>query len=305
MSLLIVGTVGLDTVETPFGKKSDILGGSSVYAAISASFFSAVSIVSVIGEDFKSEDFDFLRKQKINLDSIAVLPGKTFRWSGFYEFDMDQAHTKGTDLNVLMQFDPVLSDKDKKASFVFLANLDPDIQLKIIDQLEAPKMIGADTMDFWIKNKKDSLIKVISKVDLLFINEGEIRMLVGTPNIPKAAKELLKLGVKTVIVKKGEHGALVFTNDSYFALPAYPQEIFQDPTGAGDSFAGGLFGYIAKKREISFKNMKNGIVFGSIMASFNIEDFSFERMKSLTNNDILNRAKEFHLFSSFDPLVEI
>ena len=254
MSVLIVGTVALDSVETPFGKEG-ILGGSAVHASIASRFFSPTSIVGPIGKDFPKEHLDFLAERKIDISGLARMSGKTFRWSGFYEFDMNQAHTRETQLNVLLDFNPKLDDKLKKTPFVFLANLDPEIQLKIISQLDKPTMIAADTMDFWIKSKREALHEVIRKVDYVLMNEGEIRMFMETPNVPLAARRLLELGAKAVIVKQGEHGALLFSKDYHFSAPSYPQDMFRDPTGAGDSFAGGFIGYLASTGDLDPGNI--------------------------------------------------
>jgi len=299
MQVLVVGTIALDTVETPFGKKEGILGGSAVHASISSSFFSNTSIVGPVGEDFPAEHLDFLKTRNINLSGLENIKGKTFRWSGYYEFDMNQAHTRDTQLNVLLEFNPVLDANLKKTPFVFLANLDPEIQLKILNQLECPKLTAVDTMDFWIKSKRDVLHEVIKKVDFVLMNEGEIRMFMETPNIPLAARRLIKLGAKAVIVKQGEHGALLFTDDYHFSAPSYPQEIFRDPTGAGDSFAGGFIGYLAKTGDLSEGNIRRSVIIGSVMASFNIEDFSLDRMRRLKVHEIIERFDEFKKFSDF------
>lgn len=300
MSLLIAGTIALDTVETPFGKKENVLGGSAIHAGVSASFFTDVFLCSVIGQDFPEEHIKFLESRNINVSQVKKEQGQTFRWSGYYEYDMNQAHTRDTKLNVLLQFNPKLSEEYKDAEFVFLANLDPDIQLGIISQLNCPKFIAADTMDFWIKSKKEYLYKLIKKIDFILINEAEIRMFMGTPNIPLAAKRLIELGAKGVIVKQGEHGALMFTKDVHFSAPSYPQEMFCDPTGAGDSFAGGFMGYISKTKDLSLENIKKAIILGSVMASFNIEDFSLDRMRRLLKHEIHDRYSEFKKFSEFE-----
>ncbi len=302
MSLLIAGTIALDTVETPFGKKENILGGSAVHAGISAGFFTDVSLLGIIGRDFPKEHEDFLLSRKIDLSNIIRTDGKTFRWSGYYEYDMNQARTRDTQLNVLSQFNPVLSPAHKKAEYVFLANLDPEIQLKIISQLGSPKLIAADTMDYWIQNKRDKLHEVIKLVDYLLINESEVRMFMETPNIPLAAKRLMKLGAKNVIIKQGEHGALLFSENMHFSAPSYPQEAFRDPTGAGDSFAGGFVGYLAKTKDLSASNIRKAVIIGSTMASFNIEDFSLDRMKTLKLHEILERYEEFRKFAEFSEL---
>ncbi|MFA4967706.1 MAG: PfkB family carbohydrate kinase [Candidatus Margulisiibacteriota bacterium] len=302
MSVLIIGTIALDTVETPFGKKQDILGGSAVHAAISSSFFAPTRIIGPLGEDFPEEHLTFLKSRGIDLSALKKMKGKTFRWSGFYEFDMNQAHTRDTQLNVLLDFDPKLDEETKKTPFVFLANLDPEIQLKVISQLKGPKLVASDTMDFWIKSKREALHEVVKKVDFLLINESEIRMFMETPNIPLAAKRLLELGAKAVIVKQGEHGALLFTENAHFSAPSYPQAQFKDPTGAGDSFAGGFIGYLAKTGDLSEGNIRRALIVGSVMASFNIEDFSLDRMKRLKKHEIGERFEEFKKFSEFEAL---
>jgi len=302
MSSLIVGTIALDTIETPFGKKPDILGGSAVHASVSASFFSEVAILGPLGKDFPAEHLKFLESRKIDTSHLKVIDGLTFRWSGFYEFDMNQAHTRETQLNVLTQFKPQLNDKLAGSEFVFLANLDPEIQLSVLSQLKKPKLVAADTMDFWIKSKREALHEVIRQVDYILINESEIRMLMETPNIPYAARQLLKLGAKAVIVKQGEHGACLFAEDWHFSAPSYPQEMFRDPTGAGDSFAGGFMGYLAQSGDVSPGNIRRALILGSVMASFNIEDFSLDRMRRLKRHEITERFEEFRKFSEFEAL---
>lgn len=302
MNLLIAGTVALDTIETPFGKKTDILGGSAVHAAVSASFFADVSICAVIGKDFPKEHLEFLKNRNIDISGITTGASDSFRWSGYYEYDMNQAHTRDTKLNVLLEFDPKLNESQKKSEIVFLANLDPDIQLKVLSELNGPSFLAADTMDFWIKSKKPALYEVIKKVDFILINESEIRMLMETPNIPLAAKRLIGLGAKGVIIKQGEHGALLFTKNIHFSAPSYPQEIFYDPTGAGDSFAGGFMGYLAKTSDFSDAGLRRAVIVGSTMASFNIEDFSLDRMKRLKKHEISDRFNEFKKFSEFESI---
>jgi len=302
MSVLISGTVALDSVETPFGKKENILGGSAVHAAVSASFFTPTSILSIVGEDFPKEHLDFLEARKIDTSGIKKIKGQTFRWSGYYEYDMNQAHTRDTKLNVLTQFSPELGDDQKQADHVFLANLDPAIQLKIISELDRPKLVAADTMDYWIKGQREKLHEVIRKVDFILMNESEIRMFMETPNLPLAAKRLLEMGTRAVIIKQGEHGALLFTQNFHFSAPSYPQEAFRDPTGAGDSFAGGFIGYLARTGDLSDGNLRRAVIMGSVMASFNIEDFSLDRMRRLKIREIMERFEEFRKFSEFEAL---
>jgi len=299
MSVLVVGSVALDTVKTPFGEKKGILGGSAVHASVSSSFFSQTIVVGPVGEDFPAEHTDFLKSRNIT-NKLQIIKGRTFRWSGYYEFDMNQAHTLDTELNVLSAFNPEIGDEIKKTPFVFLANLDPEIQLKVLDQLDQPRLVAADTMDFWIKSKREALHEVIKRVDYVLMNEGEVRMFMETPNIPLAARRLLKLGAKAVIIKQGEHGALLFTDNSHFNAPSYPQEVFRDPTGAGDSFAGGFIGYLARTGDLSEGNIRRAVIVGSVMASFNIEDFSLDRMRRLKPHEIAERFDEFRRFSEFE-----
>lgn len=302
MTVLIVGTIALDSIETPFGKKQDILGGSAVHASVASSFYADTAIMGVVGSDFPGEHLDFLKSRNIDVAGIQVLSGETFRWSGFYEYDMNQAHTRDTRLNVLSIFEPKIPEKLKKAEFVFLANLDPQIQLKVLGQLEKPKLVAMDTMNFWISSKREALHRVMERVDVVLMNDGEIRQFMETPNIPLAASRLLKLGVKAVIVKKGEHGALLFSDGVHFSAPSYPQDVLRDPTGAGDSFAGGFIGYLAKTDDLKEANIRRAIIIGSVMASFNVEDFSLDRMKRLKQKEIIQRFEEFKRFSEFEAL---
>lgn len=302
MTVLIVGTIGLDTIETPFGKKESILGGSAVHASVSSSFYAKTAILGVAGSDFPEQHLEFLRSRRIDTSGIAILAGDTFRWSGYYEFDMNQAHTRDTRLNVYTLFDPVLPANLKSSEYVFLANLDPELQLKVLDQLEGPELVAMDTMDFWIRNKRDALHEVIKRVDVVLMNDGEARQFMETPNIPIAASRLLELGARAVIIKKGEHGALLFSDGVHFSAPSYPQHMLRDPTGAGDSFAGGFIGYLAKTRDLSQANIRRAIIVGSAMASFNVEDFSLDRMKRLKHKEIIERFDEFRRFSEFEPI---
>ncbi|MFH1683554.1 MAG: PfkB family carbohydrate kinase [Candidatus Margulisiibacteriota bacterium] len=302
MSVLIVGSIGLDTIETPFGKKKDILGGSAIHASVSSSFYTDTAMVGVAGSDFPKEHLEFLRSKNIDVSGIQILPGETFRWSGYYEYDMNQAHTKDTRLNVYSLFDPKIPDKLKDSEYVFLANLDPELQLKVLSQIKKPKLVAMDTMNFWINNKREALKEVIKGVDVVLMNDGEARQFMETPNIPIAAKKLLKLGAKSVIIKKGEHGALLFSDGTHFSAPSYPQDMLRDPTGAGDSFAGGFIGYLAKTDDISEANIRRAIIVGSVMASFNVEDFSLDRMKRLKHKEIADRFDEFRRFSEFEAL---
>lgn len=302
MSLLIVGTIALDSIKTPFGAKQEILGGSAVHAAMAASFFTAPTLVGPIGNDFPAEHLAFLKSRNINLSAVQQLPGPTFRWGGYYEYDMNQAHTLDTQLNVLTQFDPVIPEAYRSEPYLFLANLDPELQLKVISQMKKPKLIAADTMNFWIESKRELLHELIKKVDYMLLNEAEIRQFMETPNLPLAARRLLKLGCKGVIVKKGEHGALLFTEAGHFSAASYPQEELRDPTGAGDSFAGGFMGYLARSDDLTEANLRRAIIAGSVMASFNVEDFSLDRLRRLKKHEIVERFEEFRQFSAFEAL---
>jgi len=298
VDLIILGTIGLDSVKTPFGKIKEGLGGAAVYASVAASFFSKPGIVSIMGEDFPEAYLQFLSKKGIDLSGIEK-QGKTFRWDAFYEFDMNEAKTIKTELNSLESFKADLPDNYKDAKYVFLANIDPELQMKVIEQLKNPEFIVLDTMNFWIENKKEELIEVIKQVNLLLLNESEARQLFNTPFLIKAAKEALKLGPKAVIIKKGEHGSLLFTDDKYFSAPGYPLEEIKDPTGCGDSFGGALIGYLAKTKDTSEANLRKAIVYGSVIASYNAEDFSLNRLKTLTEKDIEKRYNEFHDIRKF------
>ncbi len=302
MTVLIVGTIGLDTIETPFGKKESILGGSAVHAAVSSSFYGQTAIVGVAGSDFPEEHLEFLRSREIDVSGIKIMSGETFRWSGYYEYDMNQAHTRDTRLNVYALFDPEVPERLRDAEYVFLANLDPELQLKVLEQLRKPKLVAMDTMDFWIKNKRKALHEIIRRVDVVLMNDGEVRQFMETPNIPIAAGRLLKLGAKSVVIKKGEHGALLFSDGVHFSAPSYPQDLLRDPTGAGDSFAGGFIGYLAKTGDLSERNIRRAIIVGSVMASFNVEDFSLDRMKRLRHREIIERFDEFRRFSEFEAI---
>ncbi len=304
MSVLIAGTVALDDLKTPFGEKKNILGGSAVHASVSSSFFATVAMCGVVGEDFPKEHIDFLKSRNINTAGILRIPGKTFHWEGYYEYDMNQAHTLTTDLNVLTSFNPVLSDEEKKSEFVFLANLDPDIQCGIIDQLKKPRIIALDSMNYWIDTKKKKLVEAVSKANIVLLNDMEARQFAGSPNLIAAAKQILMLGPSYVIIKKGEHGALCFSKEFNFAAPSFPQENLVDPTGAGDSFAGGLIGYLSRCKQIDPNNIKRAIVIGSVMASFNVEDFSLNRLRTLKPAEIVDRYNSIKQYCWFDEIEE-
>ena len=299
VDVIMVGTVALDSVRTPFGEVVETLGGSAVYASVAAGIFANVGLVGVVGKDFPEKHIEFLRTKGIDLAGLEIADGDTFRWKGYYEYDMNQAHTVDTRLNVLSRFDPSLPEAYRDCRYVFLANTDPGIQLNVCDQMRKPKLIMLDTMNFWIEHKKDALEKIIGRVDVMLTNDAEARQYFGTPNLIKAGRSFLDMGPKAVIIKKGEHGAILFTGDQCFCAPAYPLENLVDPTGAGDSFAGGFIGWLAKTDDISPRNMRKAVVFGSAIASFNAEDFSLNRLKSITRDDIFNRYMMFQDIASF------
>ena len=296
--VLITGTVAFDTIQTPFGKVEKALGGSAAYASFAASFFSKPNVLSIVGRDFPKDYIELLKKHNINLDGLQIL-GKTFFWEGFYEFDMNEAKTKKTELNSLAEFKIKMPDNYKNIKYVFLANIDPDLQLDALSKIKAPKFVVADTMNFWISSKKNSLMELIKKVDVLLLNDGESRQLFNTVSLVKAAKSVLNLGPKAVIIKKGEHGALLFTKEKHFSAPGYPLEEIKDPTGCGDCFGGAFIGYLAKTNDLSESNLRKAIIYGSVVASYNAEDFSLNRIKTLTMKDIEKRYNEFKEIREF------
>ena len=296
--VLIVGTVALDTIETPFGRAERVLGGSATYASFAASFFSKPALISVVGNDFPKEYLDLMKKRNIDVDGLKVI-GKTFHWDGFYEYDMNEARTRKTELNSLEHFKVEVPEKYKNIKYVFLANIDPEQQLETLRQMNKPGFVVLDTMNFWINNKKKSLIEVIKNVDVLLLNDGEARQLFNTINLVSAANQALNIGPKAVIIKKGEHGALLFTKNKHFNAPSYPLENIKDPTGCGDSFGGAFIGYLAKTKDLSERNFRRAIVYGSVVASHNAEDFGLNKLKHLTINDIEKRYKEFQDIREF------
>lgn len=302
MSILVVGSVAFDSVETPFGKAEDVLGGSATYFSTSASYFTDVKLVAVVGEDFPEEHIAGLKEKGIDLAGLKKVPGKTFRWKGRYDYDLNQAHTLETHLNVFSAFNPEVPESYKDSPFVFLANIDPELQMKVLEQVRKPKLIACDTMNFWIEGKPDALRKLLKNVDLFVINEGEAREFSGQASLVKAAKEILACGPKTLIIKRGEYGALMFNGSSMFSAPAYPLEEIFDPTGAGDTFAGGLMGYLANTGDLSEDNIRKAIIFGSVMASFNVEAFSLNRLKTLTLPEIRARYSEFKRLTHFEDI---
>lgn len=302
MSILTIGTVAFDTIETPYGKVDYVVGGASLYASWAATFFAdQVYMISIIGEDFPEDELKTLEKRGAITTGIEkVVGGKSFYWSGKYLDDMISRETLITDLNVLADFNPVIPEEAKNAEYVLLGNLTPAVQNAVLDQLTGtPKLVVLDTMNFWIDVAREELDRVISRVDLLTINDEEARMLSDERSLMKAAKKIMKMGPKYLIIKKGEHGAMLFHEDNIFYVPAMPIPDVIDPTGAGDTFAGGMLGYIAKQDTVDFETIKTGIVYGSASASFCVEDFSNDKLKSITTEDILSRVSQFKELVSF------
>jgi sugar/nucleoside kinase (ribokinase family) len=301
--LLIVGTVAFDAIETPFGKTDKILGGAATYIGLSASFFNVDSaIVSVVGEDFPQEHLDLLSERNINIEGIEIVKGgKTFFWSGKYHNDMNSRDTLATELNVLADFNPIVPENYKDADVVMLGNLHPIVQSSVLNQMTTqPKLVVLDTMNFWMDCALPELLEVIKRVDVITINDEEARQLSGEYSLVKAAAKIHTMGPKYVVIKKGEHGALIFHNKDVFFAPALPLEEVFDPTGAGDTFAGGFSGYIAQSEDISFENMKNAIIHGSNLASFCVEKFGTERMVDLNKEDVYARLQQFKSLTQFD-----
>ena len=299
MSLLVVGSVALDSVKTPHGEIQEGLGGSATYFSIAAGCFTKVRLVAVVGEDFPERHVAFLRSRGVDLRGLCRTKGKTFRWKGSYGEDMNEAKTLKTELNVFETFRPALPPAYKDTSFVFLANIDPDLQRGVVDQITDPHLVACDTMNYWISSKPRALKKTLSRVDVLFLNEGEARQLAGGSNLLTAARQLLAMGPSTVVIKRGEYGALLFKKDSIFWAPAYPLETVRDPTGAGDSFAGGFMGYLSRQKGITETRLRRALIYGSIMASFNVEDFSLNRLRKTKREDIERRFRAFRMLVRF------
>jgi sugar/nucleoside kinase (ribokinase family) len=302
MSLLVVGSVAFDSVKTPFGEVDEVLGGSATYFSTAASYFTEVSLVAVVGTDFPDKHLTFLKSRKIDIEGIEKQDGKTFRWKGEYGYELNEARTLDTQLNVFQSFKPKLPESYKDKKIVFLANIDPDLQREVLEQVNKPALVACDTMNFWIEGKRDSLLKTLKLVDILLISDGEARELSGEPNLVKAANVILSFGPKTLIIKQGEYGALMFSGDRIFSAPAYPLESIFDPTGAGDCFGGGFMGYLSNTMNFEESNIRKAIIFGSVMASYNVEAFSLDRIKSLDYREIKDRYQEFKKLTHFEDL---
>ena len=293
-SVLIVGSVALDSVETPYGKKSDMLGGSATYSSLAASHFASVRLVAVVGNDFPAECRQLLESRKINLTGLQVVEGNTFRWSGEYHTGkMGDAITLDTQLNVFQDFNPMIPPEYQDSEWVFLGNIDPALQLNVLSQIPNPKLIALDTMNFWIENPDNRLPEVLKKVDLLIINEGELKLLTGKSDLRKGVEIAMGLGPKLLVVKLGKYGAVLFYDNTWFFAPAHPQSDCIDPTGAGDSFAGGLMGSLARDGEVTPETLRRAMVFGSVVASFNINDFGPWKLANLTSEQIMDHYEDF------------
>jgi sugar/nucleoside kinase (ribokinase family) len=300
MSVLVVGSVALDSVETPFGKADNVIGGSGTFFSASASHLSPVQLVGVVGDDYPMQQLEPLRARGVDMAGLEQAEGRSFRWRGRYRHDLNSAETLETHLGVFSHFSPKIPAQFRNAPFVFLANIDPRLQLDVLRQVERPRMVACDTMNFWIESRRPDLVELIKHVDLITLNDGEARQLTDCTNLVKAARWIMQRGPKMVIIKKGEHGAFLFKDKSIFFAPAYPLEDVFDPTGAGDSFAGGFMGYVARTGDLSDENLRRAVVYGSAMGSFAVERFSVERLLEITASDIASRVADFRRLVAFE-----
>ena len=301
MSILVVGSVAFDNIETPFGKAQRCIGGSATYFAVSASFFTEVELVAIVGDDFTDGDLEIFHDRRVNLDGLERVRGaKTFFWSGEYGYDLNVAKTRETQLNVFADFHPKLNEKQRRAEVLFLANIHPELQMDVLHQTERPRLVALDTMNLWIATKRDALEKAFSQVDLVLINEAETRQFTSETNLIRGARAILDLGPHTIVIKRGEYGVLMITKDTAFAVPAYPLENVFDPTGAGDTFAGGFLGYLTSRKSHDERELRRAIIFGSVLASFTVEKFSLDRLREITLEDIYERYRAFRTLTHFE-----
>jgi sugar/nucleoside kinase (ribokinase family) len=300
MSVLVVGSVALDSVETPFGKADQVIGGSATFFSASASHLSPVQLVGVVGDDYPMAQLEPLKKRGVDMAGLEQAKGESFRWRGRYRHDLNSAETLETHLGVFSHFSPKIPPQFKSAPFVFLANIDPRLQLDVLRQVNKPKLVACDTMNFWIESRRPDIVELIKHVDLITLNDGEVRQLTDCANLVKAARWIMQRGPSMVIIKKGEHGAFLFKEKSIFFAPAYPLEEVFDPTGAGDSFAGGFMGYLARTGDLSDANLRRAVVYGSAMGSFAVEKFSVQRLLEITPADIASRVAEFRRLVAFE-----
>jgi sugar/nucleoside kinase (ribokinase family) len=302
MSLLVVGSVALDSVETPFGSRENVLGGSATFFSAAASLLTKVSVVGVVGEDFPLGDLDFLLRRGVDLEGLERVPGRTFRWKGKYGFDLNSAQTLDTQLNVFENFEPKLGTAARKAERIFLGNIDPELQMRVLDQVERPRLVCADTMNFWITGKRAALLKLLPRVDVLMVNDSEVRQLAGESNVIKAAHAAQQMGARNVVVKRGEYGALLVDGERSFYAPAFPLADVVDPTGAGDSFAGGFLGLLDRLNTNDPSALRQATVMGATIASFTVEQFSLDRLRDLSLAEVRTRFDAFRHLTHFESL---
>jgi sugar/nucleoside kinase (ribokinase family) len=301
MSILVVGSVAFDSLESPFGKAERCLGGSATYFSVAASFFTEVDLVAVVGDDFTADDETIFHGRRIILDGLQRISGaKTFFWSGEYGYDLNVAKTRDTQLNVFADFAPRLNERQQTRDVVFLANIDPDLQLDVLRQTKNPRLVAMDTMNYWISSRHDAVEKVFRETDLILINEAEVRQFTGESNLVRGCRKILSLGPSTLVVKRGEYGVLMITADAVFAAPAYPLESVFDPTGAGDTFAGGFLGYLASCRSVADRELRRAIIFGSVLASYTVEKFSLDRLREISLEDVHARFRQFRALTHFE-----
>jgi sugar/nucleoside kinase (ribokinase family) len=303
VSLLVVGSVAFDAVETPFGKRERMLGGSATHFSLAASFFTDVRVVGVVGGDFGDAEFAVFREREIDTTDLELVPdGRTFFWRGRYDFDLNTAHTLDTQLNVFADFKPKLSDDSRRARLAFLGNIQPDLQREVREQVAGAELVALDTMNYWISTVPEAVWDAVRRVHVVIINDAEARQLAGEPNLIRAARKILAAGPRALVIKRGEYGAALFTREAYFAIPAYPLESVFDPTGAGDTFAGGFMGYLASQAALDDATMRRAMIYGSVLASFNVEEFGTERVQRLTQSEINARFGEFKRMTHFEEI---
>ncbi|MGH7506188.1 MAG: PfkB family carbohydrate kinase [Longimicrobiales bacterium] len=305
MSLLVVGSVALDSIETPFGRVDDALGGSATFFSAAASYFCDVQLVGVVGEDFPLDELAFLRERGVDLTGLDQQPGESFRWAGVYSYDLNSRETIETRLGVFADFKPMIPESFRDAEWIFLGNIDPDLQYDVLDQVRAPKFVACDTMNYWIEGRREALLRLLERVDLLMVNDSEARELSGDHNLLRAARWIQRHGPEMVVVKKGEHGAILFTPDVIFFTPGYPLEEVFDPTGAGDAFAGGFLGYLARAGAATPSEMRRAMVYGSALGSFAVERFGVNRLIGLNASEIEERVSHFRELTFFDQPVAV
>lgn len=301
MSILVVGSVAFDALKTPFGQIDRAIGGSATYFSVAASFFTPVELVAVVGDDFTDDDMAVFTGRPINTEGLQRVAGaKTFFWSGEYGYDLNVARTHDTQLNVFAEFKPRLNERQRSADVLFLANIDPELQMEVLKQTNRPRLVALDTMNYWITSKRDALEGIFREVDLIVINEAEVRQFMNESNLVKAARAILALGPKTLVIKRGEYGVLMITAETVFAAPAYPLESVFDPTGAGDTFAGGFLGYLTSRRDVTDREVRRAIIFGSVLASYTVEKFSLDRLREISMHDIQHRYQAFRALTHFE-----